>query len=478
MDTSLQFLIILPVTGLVIAIALGIWALTRRPPRKASGIAAGVLAALAIVGFVVYILSIQSPRAPVSGSLYYLLGSEQGLTLQSASAATGAFRWKYAVGFLALGPQHTPLINHGVIYLVGFTSAESATTDIHALRASDGQPLWTTSVAGSIYKGNHQSQQPLAIANGIVYVTTDAGIFAFRATDGRQVWNAALNGGACSPAQVADGVVYVTSSTADTTPNAQVTTIYALDASTGAPRWKYPTQAQNLRILTLGNGVVYAASIASYAGPHELYALNMAKGTVRWQYTQQYGVYALTPTAGALYVDGLAAPDGSLEYQLEAFDAVTGDKLWQTPQEGPPDDQLPIVLDGVAYLLTSKVNSPSPAVVKALDARYGKQLWQTTLDDNSATYVSVVGDTVYVAGNSVYALRARDGRILWRYDQPATFYQPVVSGQVVFIASTDRDKAIYLFPFAEQNYLSALDTRTGKLYWRITAVVGSAPLVA
>jgi outer membrane protein assembly factor BamB len=199
---------------------------------------------------------------------------------------------------------------------------------------------------------------------------------------------------------------------------------------------------------------------------------------VRWQYTQQYGASALTATAGALYVDSLAAPGGSLQYQLEAFDAVTGDKLWQTPHEGPIDDQLPIVLDGVAYLLTSINNSPSPAVVKALDARYGKQLWQTTLDDNSDTYIAVVGDTVYVAGNSVYALRARDGRMLWRYDQPATFLQPVVSGHVVFIGSIDRDKTIYLTPLDRQNYLSALDTQTGTLYWRISAIVESAPLVA
>lgn len=470
MDVSLA-LAVLAGVALALAIALGVYAFRRRPARKGSAIAAGVLAALAIVGFALSILTIQTPRAPISGavSLYYVRNHSGNLTLEAASAATGAVRWSYTTRSAEMTPDLAPLLDHGIFYLANFTVGDATTSEIRALRASDGKQLWATTITGNIWRVGGASQEMLATADDVVYGATTGGVFALRASDGQRLWNTPLSGGPTSPVRVMDGLVYVAGTTAEINPSQRTTTIYAFDAKTGGARWKYQTQAQNLNRIALTSSAVYAASDTSSIGQSDLYALNAANGTVRWQGQLRYGAYTLTATPGALYVNSQAG--------LAAFDAATGASLWHISQS-PMDDLAPVVVAGVVYLTVLDLNATGSAgVMQALDARYGKKLWQTTLDTNAA-YVTVDNETIYVGGSSAYALQASDGHILWSYGGKGQFYQPVVSDGVVFIGSSDPANTLISNPFDNQNFLNALDARTGKLYWRTSGSVENAPLVA
>jgi outer membrane protein assembly factor BamB len=324
-------------------------------------------------------------------------------------------------------------------------------------------------IAGTIAVGSGGSQNMLALDHSVVYGATSAGAFALRATDGRQLWSTPLSGGASSPTRVVDGVVYVAQATNEESPQQRIATIYALDANKGMIRWKHPTPSQNLNRLIVENGGVYAVSDISTPSQLELYAINADNGALRWQYAPIYGADTLTAADGEIYLGALSG--------IEALNAATGKILWRNSL-GPADGQPPIVASGKVYFTAISITSGTD-VALALDAREGTLLWQTALDSNAQT-LTIAGDIVYVGGSSAYALSAGDGHVLWRYGSRAQFYQPVVSNGVVFIGSSDQNQefGITLNPFDHQNFLNALDARTGQLDWRTSGSVENAPLVA
>jgi outer membrane protein assembly factor BamB len=61
------------------------------------------------------------------------------------------------------------------------------------------------------------------------------------------------------------------------------------------------------------------------------------------------------------------------------------------------------------------------------------------------------------------------------------FYQPVVSATagVVFVTSTDLGYSLHPFGIGSNDFLNALDARTGQRYWRTTeADIECMPLVS
>lgn len=114
----------------------------------------------------------------------------------------------------------------------------------------------------------------MTIANGVVYLNTASGLFAFDASTGVQLWVfPQLQSFATSPA-VANGVVFVASGG----------TAYAVNAATGGLIWSYSLGVPYDSTLSIANGVVYSAM---YNGT--LYALDAATGSQLWTYTLNSG---------------------------------------------------------------------------------------------------------------------------------------------------------------------------------------------
>lgn len=140
----------------------------------------------------------------------------------------------------------------------------------------------------------------------------------------------------------------------------------------------------------------------------------------------------------------------------------------------------PVVVDGTMY------TSGNWGRVYALDARTGAERWifVPEVDGQYGRYaccdvvnrgVAVWKGRVYVAALDgwLYALDARNGKVLWRSDsfvdrkRPATVTgAPQVAGDVVVIGQGGAD-------FADsRGYVSAFDLATGKLKWRFFTVPG------
>jgi quinohemoprotein ethanol dehydrogenase len=139
-----------------------------------------------------------------------------------------------------------------------------------------------------------------------------------------------------------------------------------------------------------------------------------------------------------------------------------------------------VVVDGTMY------TSGNWGRVYALDARTGAERWifVPEVDGQYGRYaccdvvnrgVAVWKGRVYVAALDgwLYALDARNGKVLWRSDsfvdrkRPATVTgAPQVAGDVVVIGQGGAD-------FADsRGYVSAFDLATGKLKWRFFTVPG------
>jgi outer membrane protein assembly factor BamB len=292
---------------------------------------------------------------------------------------------------------------------------------------------------------------------------------ALRAADGRQLWqtpHSATPGSPTSTPHVANGRVFVAFSTA-------AASVYALDSRDGAIRWVHTQEQADGAALTVAGGSVYAAFGASGPGLQAttVMALGADDGAVRWTYTVDGDADPLTVADGVLVLN-------SQRLGLLALDAATGSLLWQRDDLGEHGDLragLPVVADGVVYLSGVIVESHSVGVVLAMDVRSGRERWRTVLE-SADVYVSLAGQMLYVGGASAYGLRASDGHVAWRYGSGMQFYQPVVAAGVVFVGSGD--VGFHPFGIGSNDFLNALDARTGVLYWRTSGDVERMPLLS
>src|SRR3954471_20762830 len=145
------------------------------------------------------------------------------------------FRLRGEVGFSGLFAS-TPVVGGGRVYIQDLNS------NVYALRLADGRRLWT-------HRYDRASGGPngLAVANGLVVGNTDTTAFALDAATGRERWHRRLtttaNPMTIAPT-VAGGRIYT--STTGQAPGGRGL-LYALDAGTGAVRWRFDTIAEPWR---------------------------------------------------------------------------------------------------------------------------------------------------------------------------------------------------------------------------------------
>lgn len=112
-----------------------------------------------------------------------------------------------------------------------------------------------------------------------------------------------------------------------------------------------------------------------------------------------------------------------------AIDAATCEERWKSVRHSPSPSRL-AVNRGAAYLDGRSYRGTSDAHVIALDAANGQQLWDVTLDvagpgvtlpmaptawQGLVSVGNAGGDLSGIIGH-VYALDAKDGHVVWRFD--------------------------------------------------------------
>lgn len=139
--------------------------------------------------------------------------------------------------------------------------------------------------------------------------------------------------------------------------------VYALDAASGALRWKFHTGDVVHASPAVANGMLYVGSWDSY-----FYALDAETGQQRWRFktgedhkiANQVGIQS-----SATIADGIVY-FGCRDSNLYALDALTGEKKWVYSNKGSWVISTPIANDGTLYFATS-----DSGLFHAVDAKSG-----------------------------------------------------------------------------------------------------------
>ena len=374
----------------------------------------------------------------------------------------------------------TPIVAGGTIYI------QDAMSSVFALERTTGKLRWKRS-----FRAPNFGRNGLSYDSGSIYGATDTTAFALSAKTGRLIWRRNL----VSPVQqyvdiaplIANNLVYV--STVGYPPGGRGT-LYALDAHSGAIRWRFTTIRDPWRYPASagGGGAWYTPSVD-------------AAGDVYWGIANPYplGGSPTKPNGGAypgrvLYTDSLLVLNGK-----------TGRLLWYdqvTPHDVRDHDfQLPPILapSGVVF------GSGKAGIVIAWNTETHRRIWQTRVGrhlndtgplpartvsvcpglyggvetpmayDGTRLFVPIVDlcspgsargyatvhDVNPLDGTGEFvALDAKTGRVDWRRRLPKPDLGCATAANGVVLTSTF------------DGHLYAFDASTGKTVWQSQAPAG------
>ena len=295
---------------------------------------------------------------------------------------------------------------------------------------------------------NSSTASSPVVSGGTVYIVAfrlnNSYLYALDAVTGAEKWKwkcepTSFLFGVPSPA-VHNGTVYVYSGDGADWRDGYVGYVYALDAATGAEKWKYRVIIDVLDAVS--SPVVHRGTIYLCAADY-VYALDATDGTEKWKTkTDGWHIGSSPAVYGSTVYIGIR---GEKSYVC-ALDAATGAEKWRCVAGRVYWYwSSPVVYESTIYICADDC-------VYALDAITGENEWKYRTGDNISSSPAVCSGTVYVGSQDryVYALDATTGRVEWKYKTGSPIYStPVISGETVYIRSTDGN-------------LYALDTTTGK----------------
>ncbi|QCX82883.1 Serine/threonine-protein kinase AfsK (plasmid) [Streptomyces sp. YIM 121038] len=255
--------------------------------------------------------------------------------------------------------------------------------------------------------------------------------------------------GTTSPAVAAGGAIYV---------GAKDRHLYALDAVSGAIRWRYAASGTVVSAPSLvENRVVFTASDGT------LTALETRRGHRMWTYAAGYGASAPTITTPG---PGKARPwiyVGSNRGTVDALD-LDGRLKWSYRTGGPVASS-PAVVSGTVYV------GSADKKVHALDATTGARRWQAPTAGNVTATPAIHHGTVYVGSTDsmMYALNARSGRPLWTHRT----YGPLRSAGAVAPGRGRTAGTVYIG--SDDGNLYAFDASRGSTRWKTALKPATAP---
>jgi outer membrane protein assembly factor BamB len=283
----------------------------------------------------------QSPALAVPADSNYASGDEllpepvlgadavyfsAGQSVRAVSASDGSLLWS-SPALHSANLYSPPVLADGRLFVA------MPDGSLAALDAGTGAVLWRVTDPGAIpARVASTIPAPPIVRDGVVYYTPFNGLRALDAGSGRLLWQRAFDDPSSRPAlQIAGGMAYFATGGAITGLSGATSALLALDAQTGAAKWRVdPEAGDGVPFLVTGDTVytMAASAVAAWRG---------SDGTSLWQRTVRSGASSLRAVIfadGTLYLsaNGLAAPCGGdlLLPTVSALRASDGALLWRT----------------------------------------------------------------------------------------------------------------------------------------------------
>jgi outer membrane protein assembly factor BamB len=301
-------------------------------------------------------------------------------------------------------------------------------------------------------------------SEGTVYIGADDGrVYAFNGATGDIPWATVVQteGVDSTPVLGVDGSLYVGAGSS----------VVALDAATGAYRWRFETDGDVESSPTLApDGTLYFG-----ADDAKVYALNASDGVLKWTFSFPDG--SDTDSSPALGADGTLYI-GSDKGTLYALDGQLGVLKWYFQTIDKISGAPAVGVDGTVYVCALN-SDKTKSVTYALNGLTGSQRWVATHDSQSAPSVAISRDgSVFVTGVAlpittngvstpgravVWALDGHTGAQKWeRRLEPGSAGVTAVSIDAAGILYVQAERSITAEGVGK---LSALDPLTGSILW-------------
>ena len=281
----------------------------------------------------------------------------------------------------------SPTLARGVVYIsyMDFVncpqSRPGARGFLQAMDADSGRKLWRFWAAPI-------ESSPLLVRRTLYVGSWDHRVYAINARTGRKRWSFQGDNEINTSPAYAKGTVYIASDSGS---------LYALSARTGRMRWhassnsRFGSREFFYATPTVAYGRVYIGNTDG-----TMYAYGAKTGKLRWARPLGTYVYA----AAAAYKRRIYT--GTYDGKFYALDAATGDVVWQRELPGAVHSA-PTVMGGLVYVSTC------------------------------SSCGSAASRSVKHGPDGTYALRARNGKLVW-HNNAGKFASPIVADQ----------KAVYL----------------------------------
>jgi outer membrane protein assembly factor BamB len=262
------------------------------------------------------------------------------------------------------GYASTPVESDGVMY------SQDIDSNVQAVDLESGNVMWTHR-----YDSTSVGPNGLSVVNGTVYGATGDSAFALKASTGDQIWIKKLtrngNEGIDMAPGVHDGTVFVSTVPGNAKrfyAGSGQSVLWAMDASTGATRWKWDEVPDDLwsakyTHINSGGGQWYPPT---FDGQGNLYV----------------GVSNPAPFPGAKGLPWGASRPGPDLYtdSIVKLDEQTGKLIWHY-QLTPHDiydwdlENSPILSDATGKQIV--IDGGKAGILVAVDAQTGKPIWKT-----------------------------------------------------------------------------------------------------
>ncbi len=312
---------------------------------------------------------------------------------------------------------------------------------------------WVAGVRFTVATGGPIRSTPVVDQGRVFFGSNDGFLYAVDASTGATRWKFAT-GGAVTSSPATDGrLVFFSSRDGN---------LYALNAADGTPKWKHRFGAElgahnywdyNLSSPVLADGRLFIGS-----GDGHVYAFTARDGRLQWKVDAGARVRSTPAVADGLVVYG------TMSGHVQAVRERDGGAAWSFATAGAAR-----TFDEESNDTTSIVASPTIAAgsvfiggrdgfLYALDLRDGHQRWRTTHDGSSwILSTAFAGDTLYVGSGSAKIVQAANpatGAEKWRFaTQAAVFSSLTLSGNTIVFSD-------FL------GTVVALDKASGEPQWR------------
>lgn len=316
----------------------------------------------------------------------------------------------------------------------------------HAALSPSPAQVWQATIGSGNDRKHRITADPVAAA-GLIFTLDSRATVTATSAGGATVWSRDLtppaeraddaSGGGLA---VADGMLYVTTAFGE---------LHALNASDGAVAWRQRVPAPATGAPTVSGGAVYFVTRDGRG-----WALDAGDGRIRWQVEGTPSVTGVVGGAGPAVGDRIVAlplasaevlgvlPKGGLQVWKNVVAGTRQGRVYANVSDITAD---PVIVGNLLY-----TGTPAGRIA-ALDADSGETVW--TAEDGVVSPMVVAGGSVFGVTDKAELLRldAATGQGIWRiglpYFAPARnerrirdvfpHYGPVLAGGRLWVASGD-----------------------------------------